>query len=71
MTTLAIQKMSLQEKLQVMEALWEDLSRDPDTFESPSWHRDALKQTEKRMAAGKEKVVDWSSARKALRNRFR
>jgi uncharacterized protein (DUF433 family) len=27
----------LEEKLHAMEALWEDLSREPDRIESPSW----------------------------------
>jgi hypothetical protein len=38
----------LEEKLQAMEALWEDLSREPDRIESPSWHQDLLKETESR-----------------------
>jgi transcriptional regulator of aromatic amino acid metabolism len=38
--------------LQAMEALWEDLSREPDRVESPSWHQDLLKETESRVESG-------------------
>jgi Putative addiction module component len=37
---LRLHEMSLEEKLQAMEALWEDLSREPDHIESSSWHND-------------------------------
>ena len=44
---LPLDQMSFEEKLQAMEALWEDLSREPDRIESPSWHEDVLKETER------------------------
>ena len=44
--TLQIEKMTIKEKLQTMEALWADLSRNaPDTV-SPVWHETALKEME-------------------------
>ena len=38
--TLPLNEMTVPEKLQLMEALWEDLSRNSDALESPEWHRD-------------------------------
>ena len=49
---LPLHEMSFEEKLQAMEALWEDLSREPDRIESPSWHQDLLKETERRVESG-------------------
>lgn len=69
-STIQIDKMSRTEKLQTMEALWEDLSRTEAEIESPSWHQDVLRETEARFAAGQEQVTDWEAAKKALRNRF-
>jgi len=46
--TTAIKKLSREEKLQVMEAIWEDLSVDEETIESPVWHQEALKESEQR-----------------------
>ncbi|NLT71658.1 MAG: addiction module protein [Verrucomicrobiaceae bacterium] len=54
------------EKLRLMEALWCDLSRHADTFESPAWHEDALKETEARLADGREAIYDWSEVKKIL-----
>ncbi len=49
---LPLHEMSLEEKLRAMEALWEDLSREPDRIESPSWYQDVLKETERRVDSG-------------------
>ncbi|MDD2600932.1 MAG: addiction module protein [Kiritimatiellae bacterium] len=68
--TLQIEKMTVEEKLQAMEALWSDLSRNAPDVTSPAWHRKALKETEARYAAGKEGVSDWEEAKKELRERF-
>ena len=66
---LQIEKMSRKEKLQAMEALWADLSRNDDDLESPDWHRSALEETEKRLASGVENVLDWEDAKRELRKR--
>ncbi len=62
--------LSREEKLKIMEAIWEDLSRDADQVESPDWHREALEETASRLKAGRERVVDWPEAKKELRTRF-
>jgi hypothetical protein len=69
-TTIQIEKLSRAEKLQTMEALWEALSRMEDEVESPAWHRDVLKETEARVAAGRERIADWEVAKRELRKRF-
>lgn len=65
-----IMSLSREEKLKVMEALWEDLSHEEEKVVSPDWHRDALHETEKLLANGNEYSVDWSDAKKDLRKRF-
>ena len=67
---LPIHQMSRLEKLRAMEALGVDLSRDEPAFESPAWHADALRETERRVAAGEEKPLDWKAAKRELRSRF-
>jgi hypothetical protein len=64
-----LETMSREEKLQVMEALWADLSQNDDV-ESPAWHKDALEETEARLASGEEKILDWDDAKRDLRKRF-
>lgn len=55
------------EKLELMEVLWADLSKSAADFESPPWHEQALKETEQRLEAGKEEVLDWEVAKQTLR----
>ena len=65
-----IKKLSREEKLRVMEAIWEDLSREDEQVESPDWHREALQETDQRHRSGREKIRDWHDAKKELRKRF-
>lgn len=69
--TLAIEKMSKAEKLRTMEALWSDLIGNDKSFTSPSWHLDALKETEQAVKAGRVSFVDWDVAKRSLRRRTR
>ena len=69
MITLELDKMSKAEKLQAMETLWIDLSKDETSIESPSWHGDVLRETEERVSSGLESPVDWTVAKQELRKR--
>ena len=61
--------MTVEEKLRLMEELWEDLSRNSDDLESPAWHEAALKERKARVAAGKTTYMDWEKAKKEIRRR--
>lgn len=65
-TLLPLERMSRVEKLRAMEAIWEDLSRDVDAFESPAWHAEALRDAERAVAAGTAKFSDWEEAKKRI-----
>jgi len=67
---LQIERMSREEKLQTMEAIWADLSKTDADIESPAWHEDVLKETEARLAVGRERIADWETAKRELRKRF-
>lgn len=47
------------EKLRLMESLWVDLSEAGDGVDSPGWHKEALRETERRVVSGGEEVLDW------------
>ena len=49
---LPLKKMSRDEKLRAMEAIWADLSRDEGRFESPAWHKDELRKAEHAFRSG-------------------
>jgi len=69
MNALAIKQMSWDEKLRIMEELWESLSREESRLESPPWHREALRETAARQEAGQEQPIDWAAAKRELRKR--
>ena len=68
--TFEIGHLSREDKLKVMEAIWEDLSKKDEEVESPKWHQKALLETEQRLNLGEEKKVGWNNAKKKLRERF-
>jgi len=62
--------MTTEEKLRAMEALWADLTRHAEAFESPVWHADVLRERERRVVEGNEPFVDWDEAKRELRERL-
>ena len=67
--TLPLSDLSVSEKLRLMEALWEDLSRNADSIESPDWHREVLEEREERIASGEAHFSDWEQAKADIRKR--
>jgi hypothetical protein len=55
---LPLDQMSIAEKLEVMEALWADLSRHPAELPSPDWHRDVLAERMRLADEGKLQFLD-------------
>jgi hypothetical protein len=58
------------EKLKIIEALWSDLAQNEAKFDSPSWHEDELRKTEKDFLEGRVVSLDWEDAKKSLRSTF-
>jgi predicted nucleic-acid-binding protein len=61
--TLLLKKMSRDDKLRAMEAIWSDLSKDESKFKSPAWHADALQEAQRLFKAGKATFSDWDEAK--------
>jgi hypothetical protein len=64
---MSIDTLTRGEKLKLMESLWEALSQPDGAFESPAWHAEELKATERRLREGKEELLDWEEAKNSLR----
>lgn len=66
-----IRQMPLSDKLAMLEALWEEISSEPDQVEIPQWHKDIL--DERLMAAerGEVEPIDWEIAKKQVRELVR
>ncbi len=67
---LPLKDMTLQEKLDAMELLWEDLVRTPEAIESPPWHKEVLDERLRKLKEGKTQFVDWETAKEALRKKL-
>lgn len=59
--------MSIGEKLQLMERLWDNLSATEGDIVSPRWHADVLAERDRLIQSGEETFLDWESAKKQLR----
>jgi hypothetical protein len=68
---LPLHEMSVEEKLQVMEAIWADLSREPNQVESPKWHQEVLEETERRVVSGEAVFTEWETAKRSIRDRVK
>jgi len=66
---LTLSELSFTEKLNLMEALWADLSRDEKKLKSPAWHETVLKDREGAFMAGKVTVSDWEQAKRRIRKK--
>jgi hypothetical protein len=66
---LPLSQLSFAQKLNLMETIWADLTRDERKLESPAWHETVLKDREEAFAAGKETVSDWEQAKKRIKKK--
>ena len=64
---LSLSQLSFVQKLNLMEALWADLSRDEKKLKSPPWHETVLKDREEAFMAGKVTVSDWEQAKRRIK----
>jgi hypothetical protein len=61
-----IRQMPLNEKLFMMEVLWNDISRAEEHLEVPQWHKDLLDEREKLITDGSAIFIDWEEAKKQI-----
>jgi Putative addiction module component len=67
---LPLKDMTLKEKLEILEALWEDLARSARSVESPDWHKKTLEERGQRVAQGKARFTDWETAKTEIRGKL-
>ena len=67
---LPLAKLSVAEKLYLMETLWADLTHDEKKLKSPAWHEIILKDREQAYAAGKIGASEWEETKRKLRKKL-
>ena len=64
--TIAIDKLTNKEKIDLMEKLWADLSSSKD-YSPPDWHGKELQKRQKLISEGKVKYSDWDEAKEDIK----
>jgi putative addiction module component (TIGR02574 family) len=62
-----IKAMPVEERLQIMEQIWESLCQEDQTIESPSWHEGILNERKKKIDSGEAQFLTLDE----LKERFR
>jgi len=65
-TPLAIDKLTIEEKLQTMEALWDDLCQHQETLPVHDWQKEILDERERIVERGESKFSDWEETKKRI-----
>lgn len=66
-----LDKMTIEEKIRIMEAIWDDLSKRAENIHSPSWHEEILTERESRIEKENEKFIEWERAKKQIQNNIK
>lgn len=67
MSTLTeIEKMTLSERLEAMELLWDSLSRDASAVASPAWHGDVLAERLEKISRGEGVFLSLDEVKRRL-----
>jgi hypothetical protein len=65
---LPLDQMTIDEKLRALQEIWEDLCHTAEDIPSPAWHADVLAAREERVWQGKSEFVDWTEAKRKIRD---
>jgi putative addiction module component (TIGR02574 family) len=66
--SLQIAKMSVSERLQVIDEIWESLNRHSHEIPSPEWHQEVLNDRKARALRGEAKFLTLDQLRTRLRS---
>jgi hypothetical protein len=66
-STLPLKTMSVEEKLQAMEALWNDLCINAGDMPSPAWHENVLAGRQAAVERGEDTFEDWDTAKEKIK----
>ncbi len=64
MNTAELQKLSISERLQAMEAIWDSLLYEEAEIDSPDWHKEVLEERKRRIAEDTSEFVPIADLKK-------
>lgn len=60
--------MSIAEKLQAIETIWESIRQSKESIPVPQWHQEVLQQRMERLESGQTQLLDWENVKTRLNN---
>ena len=69
--SLPLDQMTVAEKLQLMEVIWDDLIQHAAEMPPPAWHGEVLAEREAALARGDETFEDWEAAKQRIEKDIR
>jgi putative addiction module component (TIGR02574 family) len=63
---LPLSTMTVSEKVQLLEQVWDDLCRQSGEVRSPDWHAAILQERQRQIENGTMSVSPWSEAKERL-----
>jgi hypothetical protein len=63
---LPLDTMTVAEKVQLLEQVWDDLCRHASDLRSPTWHLEILEERQRQITAGTMPVSPWAEAKARL-----
>ncbi len=65
---LPLENMTVAEKIQLLETVWDNLCRHSGDVKSPEWHQEVLQERTQRLQSSKATVSSWSDAKARFLN---
>ena len=56
-----LDRMTVAEKVQLLEAIWDSLCRQTGDVQSPDWHREDLDERRRRLESGQATIASWAA----------
>ena len=64
--SIPLEKMTVDEKIQAMETLWDDLCQKAGSLSSPDWHRQVLQEREAGIKERREEFISLEKAKELV-----
>jgi hypothetical protein len=69
--SLPLKRMTLAQKMEVLEQVWDSVRQEEAQLDSPAWHGEILAERRHLVEEGKAKFSPWNEAKERLRRKIR
>ena len=69
-STSSVLDLSVSEKLQLVEDLWDDIASNPEAVPIYDWQKEELERRRKNLASHPDSALSWSEIRRKVQSRY-